>query len=60
MVARLAIKLGVPVFPGTTLTFSGTVTEVDPVRDAAVIDLRASTDLGDHLTGSATLRLPHP
>jgi acyl dehydratase len=60
MVARLAIKLGVPVFPGTTLTFTGAVTEVDPERGTAVIDLRAATDLGDHLTGSATLRLAAP
>jgi acyl dehydratase len=61
IVKRLAIRLGVPVFPGTTLTFSGTVTgvEVDGDEDVIDVDLRAATDLGDHVTGTARLTLPH-
>ena len=60
IVKRLAIRLGVPVFPGTTLTFTGTVTAVEAVGDDDVVDieLRAATDLGDHLTGTARLSLP--
>jgi len=60
IVKRLAIRLGVPVFPGATLTFSGTVTGVEVVGDEDVIDLelRAATDLGDHVTGTARLTLP--
>jgi acyl dehydratase len=60
MVKGLAIRLGVPVFPGATLTFTGTVTGVEVVGDEEVVDveLRAATDLGDHVTGTARLTLP--
>ena len=60
MLKRLAIRLGVPVFPGSTLTFTGTVSGVRP--DGATteidVDFRAANDLGDHATGTATLALP--
>ena len=60
MVRGLAVRLGVPVMPGATLTFSGTVTGLaeDGEEGRVDIELRASTDLGDHLTGTATLTLP--
>jgi acyl dehydratase len=60
MLRRLAIRLGVPVFPGSTLSFAGTVTAVEQHADEVVVDveLRASTDLGDHATGTARLSLP--
>ena len=57
MVKRLAIRLGVPVFPGSTLTFTGEVTEVRGGEGDTEVDVqfRASNDLGDHATGTATL-----
>jgi acyl dehydratase len=60
IVKRLAIRLGVPVFPGTVVTFSGTVTAVEVVDGEEVVDLEltAATDLGDHATGTARLTLP--
>ena len=60
MVRRLAIRLGVPVFPGHTLTFTGSVTAVEH-EDAEVIVgvmFTGASDLGDHVTGTAELRLP--
>jgi acyl dehydratase len=59
MLKHLAIRLGVPVMPGSTLTFTGTVSEVRPTErgDEVDIDFRASNDLGDHATGTATLLL---
>lgn len=60
MVRRLAVRLGVPVFPGSTLTFAGTVTAVEAGPDDDVLvelELRAATDLGDHVTGTAALSL---
>src|SRR5689334_24785587 len=39
IVKRLAIRLGVPVFPGSTLTFTGTVTGVEVVDGEEVVDI---------------------
>ena len=60
MVTRLAIRLGVPVFPGSTLRFTGVVTGTSPGHGEGLveIDFRATNDLGDHVTGSAVLSLP--
>ncbi len=60
MIKRLAIRLGVPVFPGHTLTYSGSVTGVAREGDEAIIDveLRAVNDLGEHVSGTATLSVP--
>jgi acyl dehydratase len=60
MIERLAIRLGVPVFPGHTLTYTGEVTAVDADVDKVVIDvaLRAMNELGEHVGGTARLSLP--
>jgi acyl dehydratase len=59
VVTRLAIQLGVPVFPGHTLTYTGKVTGLREEVDGVVeVGLRGASDLGDHVTGTAELRLP--
>ena len=60
MVQRLAIRLGVPVFPGHTLTFTGEVTGLTRDGDEGLVDieLRAVNDLGEHVSGTATISLP--
>jgi len=60
MIRRLSIRLGVPVFPGSTLTFTGTVTATSREGDDGTVDVgfRATNELGDHLTGTAMLTLP--
>jgi acyl dehydratase len=60
MVRRLAIRLGVPVFPGSVLRFTGVVTGTSPAGDEGLVDIefRAANDLGDHAVGTATLSLP--
>ena len=60
MVTRLAIRLGVPTFPGTTLTFTGRVvgTSLSDGEGLVEVELRGANDLGDHVTGTATLALP--
>ena len=60
MIHRLAIRLGVPVHPGHTLTYTGEVTGVAREGDLAVIDvaLRAMNDLGEHIGGTARLSVP--
>ena len=60
MVKRLAIRLGVPVFPKSTLTFTGTVTSTSRDGEEGLVDVefRATNDLGDHVTGNAIISLP--
>ena len=60
MVKRLSIRLGVPVHPGSTLRFTGTVTATSRDGDDGIVDVefRAKNDLGDHVTGTATVSLP--
>jgi acyl dehydratase len=60
MVTSLAIRLGVPVFPGSVLTFTGSVVGTGVEGDEGVVEvaLQASNDLGDHVSGTAWLALP--
>ncbi len=60
MVKHLAIRLGLPVFPGHTLTYTGSVTALRQEGDEGVVDveLRAINDLGEHVSGTATISLP--
>jgi acyl dehydratase len=60
MIQRLAIRLGVPVFPGHTLTYTGEVTAVERNGDETVVDvaLRAMNELGEHVGGTARLTVP--
>jgi acyl dehydratase len=60
MVTRLAIRLGVPVFPGHTMTYTGAVTGLGRDGDVGTVEveLRAMSDLGEHVGGTATLTLP--
>ena len=55
MIQRLAIRLGVPVFPGHTLTYTGEVTAVERDGDETIIDVefRAMNELGEHVGGTA-------
>jgi acyl dehydratase len=60
MITNLAIRLGVPVFPGTDLTYDGTVTGLERQGDEGRIDIafRALTGIGEHVNGTASLRVP--
>ena len=60
MVKHLSIRLGVPVFPGSTLRFTGAVTAVEDAGEEVVasVEFRATNDVGDHVTGTATVTLP--
>ena len=60
MVKRLAIRLGVPVFPGHTLTFTGEIAALTGDGDEGLVEigLRAVNDLGEHVSGTATISLP--
>jgi acyl dehydratase len=60
MVRKLAIRLGAPMFPGSTLTYTGEVTAKTTIEgsDRVDVDLRATNDLGEHVSGTATISFP--
>ena len=60
MIKRLDIRLGVPLFPDTDLTYRGTVTATREEGDEGIVEiaLAGTTSLGDHVTGTAVLSLP--
>ena len=60
MVRHLAIRLGVPMFPGSALTYTGTVTGLEErgAEGMVKVEFRAVNDIGEHLSGTAELRLP--
>ena len=56
VLTRVAIRLGVPNYPGDTMTLTGTVTRVD---DAGLdVEVRGANSRGDHVTGTVTVSLP--
>ncbi|MEU3015376.1 MaoC family dehydratase [Nocardia asteroides] len=56
LVKSIALRLGVPLYSGDTLTLSGTVTEVSGAR--VTIDVRGRDSLGEHITATAVIELP--
>src|SRR6185312_17346652 len=62
MITKLAIRLGVPVFPGHTLTYTGSITGLRRDGDDGIVEveLRAMNELGEHVGGTAVINLPGP
>ncbi len=60
MVRKVAIRLGVPAYAGSTLEYTGTVTGKSRGGNEGLIDVefRATNDQGDHLSGTAVIGLP--
>ncbi|MFF7719799.1 MaoC family dehydratase [Streptomyces luteogriseus] len=53
---RVAIRLGAPNHPGDTMVLTGTVEEVD--GDTAIVRVVGANGLGEHVTGTVTVRVP--
>jgi acyl dehydratase len=60
MVRKIAIRLGVPAYAGSTLEYTGRVTGKSQVAGEGLVELefRAANDQGDHLSGTAVIGLP--
>jgi len=60
MVRKVAIRLGVPAYAGSTLEFTGKVTGKSQVDGEGIVELelRATNDQGDHMSGTAVIGLP--
>ena len=55
-VKRIAIRLGVPNFPGDTMRLTGRVTAAE--RGVVEVAVAGRNRLGDHVTGTVTVGLP--
>jgi acyl dehydratase len=54
-VLKIAIRLGVPNYPGDTMTLTGSVARAE--EDGTVeVAVRGANRLGDHVTGTVTLK----
>ncbi len=60
MVRKLAIRLGVPLHPGHTLTFTGRIvaTSVEGDEGIVAIEFTGTNEMGEHVGGTATIGLP--
>ncbi|MEE1926190.1 MaoC family dehydratase [Pseudomonas sp. 148P] len=56
--ASLKIKLGAPNYPGDCMTFSGSVSALDPETRTVEVSLAGKNSMGNHLTGTVELVLP--
>ena len=57
------IRLGAPNYPDCTMTLTGSVSAKGAVADdgrsgTVTVSIRGANDLGDHVTGTATVSLP--
>ncbi len=55
---RVAIRLGVPNYPGDTMRLTGRVAEADPASGRVTVEVRGANGGGDHVTGTVDLDLP--
>jgi hypothetical protein len=53
---KVAIRLGVPNYPGDEMVLTGTVTEMS--GRVAEVRVTGANDLGHHVTGTVTVELP--
>ena len=60
MVKRIAIRLGVPAYAGSKLEYTGSVIKSEQVGGEGIVEveLRATNDQGDHVSGTAVISLP--
>jgi acyl dehydratase len=58
LVRAVRIRLGVPNYPGDTMTLTGSVTGRDETTRAVTIAVRGANSLGDHVTGTVEVTLP--
>ncbi|MFD4355998.1 MaoC family dehydratase [Nocardia sp. NPDC058518] len=56
LVKSIALRLGVPLYAGDTLTLSGTVTEINGTQ--ITVDVHGRDSLGEHITATAVIALP--
>jgi acyl dehydratase len=56
VIKKVSIRLGVPNYPGDTMTMKGTVKSVED--RVATVEVVGSNSLGDHVTGTVDVVVP--
>lgn len=54
----LKIRLGVPNYPGDTMTFSGAVTDKRSENSSVEVTLKGTNSMGAHVSGTVGVHLP--
>lgn len=59
-IRSIAVRLGVPAYPGDVLTLTGEVVRCEQVDGACEVDIavRGRNGLGDHISGTVSLIFP--
>jgi acyl dehydratase len=57
VVRALRVRLGAPAYPYLPLTFTGSVSSVDPATGLVTVAVVASNELGRHVAGTVELEL---
>lgn len=52
------IRLGMPNYPGDTMTLTGKVTDTNPAERTVTVAVRGANSRGDHVTGTVEVALP--
>jgi hypothetical protein len=52
------IRLGMPNYPGDTMTLTGRVTATDATTRSVTVAVRGANSRGDHVTGTVEVTLP--
>lgn len=58
IVRSVKVRLGVPNYPGDTMTMTGSVTELRPDDRVAVVAVRGANQMGDHVNATVEVALP--
>jgi hypothetical protein len=57
LVRGVSVRLGVPNFPGDTMTLAGRITDLAE-DGVATVEVRGANRIGDHVTGTVRVALP--
>lgn len=58
MVRAIRIRLGVPNYPGDTMTLTGEVTDIDSDTGVVTVGIVGANERGNHVTGTVEVALP--
>jgi len=58
VIRSVKVRLGVPNYPGDTMTMTGSVTDLRADERVAVVAVRGANQMGDHVNATVEVALP--